>query len=128
MGYEETLDYIKFMTITPNVKPEIYELMTNDHIRQIREYINAPMTATTFRDDSNAKRSREVVTAELIYHWMIELQIPFECQKWHLNRLLTLVKVRNVKLQPPKKMSRQEVMRRNSALNAARRKKLNSKG
>ena len=128
MSYEETLDYIKFMTITPNVKPEVYYRITDEHIRQIRDYISAPMTATTFRDDPNMKRSREIVTAELIYHWMIELQIPFECQKWHLNRLLTLVKVRNVKLQPPKKMSRSEVTRRNAALNAARRKRLNSKG
>jgi len=126
--FEETLDYIKCMTITQNVDPEVYNYLTNENIEEINKYIEAPMTATYFSDDKTAKPSREQITAELIYYWMIALNIPFECQKWHLNRLLTLIKVCNIKNQPPKKRSRQEIMSRNAALNAARRKQLNTKG
>ncbi len=126
--FEETLDYIKCMTITQNVDPEVYNYLTNKNIEEINNYIDAPMTATYFSDDKTAKSSREQITAELIYYWMIALNIPFECQKWHLNRLLTLIKVCNIKNQPPKKRSRKEIMSRNAALNAARRKQLNTKG
>ena len=125
---EELLDYIKYMTITQNVKPEVYDHLTESNIEEIEAYINAPMTATTFSEDKNGKNNREVVTAELIYYWMIALQIPFECQKWHLNRLLTLIRVCNIKNSPPKKMSKKDIMSRNAALNAARRKKMNTKG
>ncbi len=126
--FEETLDYIKCMTITQNVDPEVYNYLTNKNIEEINNYIDAPMTATYFSDDKTVKSSREQITAELIYYWMIALNIPFECQKWHLNRLLTLIKVCNIKNQPPKKRSKKEIMSRNAALNAARRKQLNTKG
>ena len=125
---EEILDYIKCMTTTQNVDPNIYKCLTNSNIIEIKEYIESPMTATTFSKDKNSKTNREVVTSELIYYWMIALNIPFECQKWHLNRLLTLVQVCNIKNQPPKKMSKKEIMSRNAALNAARRQQLNTKG
>lgn len=125
---EETLDYIKFMTITQNVKPEVYDHLTPDNVAEINSYIESPMTATTFSEDKNGKHNREIITSELIYYWMVALQIPFECQKWHLNRLITLIRVCNVKNAPPKKMSKRDVMNRNAALNAARRKQLNSKG
>ena len=125
---EETLDYIKFMTLTQNVDPEVYNYLTNGNISEINEYIEAPMTATYFSDEKTSKTSREQVTAELIYYRMIALNIPFECQKWHLNRLLTLIKVCNIKNQPPKKRSKKEIMSRNAALNAARRKQLNTRG
>ena len=126
--FEETLDYIKCMTITQNVDPEVYNYLTNKNIEEINNYIDAPMTATYFSDNKTVKSSREQITAELIYYWMIALNIPFECQKWHLNRLLTLIKICNIKNQPPKKRSRKEIMSRNAALNAARRKQLNTKG
>ena len=125
---EETLDYIRCMTITQNVDPSVYSRLTNENIRAINEYIGAPMTATTFSNDNQAGRSREIVTSELIYYWMVSLNIPVEFQKWHLNRLLTLIRVCNIKNNPPKKMSRREIMSRNAALNAARRKQLNSSG
>lgn len=126
--YEETLDYIKCMTLTQNVDPEVYNRLTNVNIDDINKYIEAPMTATFFSDDKLTKSSREIITAELIYYWMIALNIPFECQKWHLNRLLALVKVCNIKNSPPKKRSGKEIMSRNAALNATRRKRLNTKG
>ena len=125
--YEETIDYVKCMTLTPNVDPTIYYALTEENIKQINEYISAPMTATYINDNKRGG-SREIVTSELIYYWMITLNIPFECEKWHLNRLLTLVKVCNIKNQPPKKMSKKSIMSRNAALNAARRKQLNTKG
>lgn len=126
--FEETIDYIKCMTLNKNISDDVYNCLTQDNIKAINEYIGAPMTATTFSEDKHKKRSNEQITSELVYYWMIALNIPFECQKWHINRLLTLVQVCNVKNQPPKKMGRQETMRRNAALNAARRKQLNTKG
>lgn len=125
---EETLDYIKCMTITPHVDPEIYNYLTVDNIRQINSYIEAPMTATVFSSHENGKTSRETVTAELIYYWMICLNIPFECRKWHLNKLFTLIRVCSIKNSPPKKRSGREIMRQNAALNAARKKRLGTKG
>ena len=125
---EETIDYIKCMTITQNVDPNVYLALTNDNIREINEYIDYPMTATTIRDDKRGSNNGEMITSELIYYWMISLQIPVEFQKWHLNRLLTLIKVCNIKNAPPKKMSNREILSRNASLNAARRKAMNSKG
>lgn len=125
---EETLDYIRCMTLTQNVDPNVYLGLTSKNIEEIKEYINNPHSATTIHENPNAPKSRETITSELIYYWMIALQIPFECQKWHLNRLLTLIRVCNVKNQPPKKMSQRELMARNSALNKARRSQLHSRG
>ena len=124
---EETIDYVRCMTLTQNVKPEVYYNLTAENFTQVTDYINAPMTATTFTNNEQ-KPSREIITAELIYYWMIQHDIPFECQKWHLNRLLTLIRVCSVKNTPAKKMSRSDLMSRNASLNAARRAKLNTKG
>ena len=126
--YEETIDYIKCVTITQNVDPNVYNHLSKSIIDKITEYIEAPMTATYFSKEQSSGNSREQVTSELIYYWMIALNIPFECQKWHLNRLLTLIRVCNIKNQPPKKMSKRAIMSRNAALNAARRKQLNTRG
>lgn len=126
--YEETIDYIRCMNMTQNTDPMVFRALTDDQIRQINDYIDNPMTATTVPDIKNGPPSREQVTSELIYYWMIALNIPFECEKWHLNRLLTLIKVTNFKNQPPKKMSKSEILSRNRALNEARKKKFHTKG
>lgn len=126
--FEETIDYIRCMTLNRYVPDEVYGCLTRSNIKQINEYISAPMTATWFSKDTIGRSNREQITSELIYYWMIALNIPFECQKWHLNRLLTLIRVCNLKNQPSKKMSRREIMSRNAALNAARRKQLGTNG
>ena len=125
---EETLDYIRLMTLTPNVHPDVYHLLSKENVEQINEYINAPMTATTFSKVTGGKRNNEKVTAEIIYQWMTALNIPFDCENWHLNRLITLIRVSSIKSQPPKKMSTSEIMRRNDAINEQRLKQLNTKG
>lgn len=124
---EEIIDYIRCMTITQNVPEDVYYRLSDENMEAINKYIDDPMTATYFHDDEQAN-SRETVTSELIYYWMIIQNIPVNFEKWHLNRLLSLIKVCNIKNSPPKKMSSKEIMRRNSALNAARRKKYNTKG
>lgn len=126
---EETLDYIRCMTLTQNVDPNVYCGLTSENVKQVEEYISAPMTATTIsRRNNKTFGQKETITSELIYYWMIALNIPFECQKWHLNRLITLIEVCNIKNSPPKKLSRNELLMRNTELNAQRRKALNSKG
>lgn len=125
--FEETIDYIRCMTITQNVKPEVYLFLTKENVDQIYEYINDPMTATTFNDLDNTF-NREVITAEIVYYWMISLNIPIEFQKWHLNKLITLIKVISLKNAPKKKISKQDYMEQMSRLNDARRKEWNTKG
>lgn len=125
---EETLSYIECMTLSKGIDSEMYYRMSAENLNDINKYISESMTATYFHDDGNAKGGSEQTTSELIYYWMITLNIPFECQKWHLNRLLTLIRVCNVKNTPPKKMSTRDIANRNAQLNAQRRKKYNSKG
>ena len=116
---DETLEYIQMMTLTPDVDPEVYNHLSNENVRAINEYINKKMTATWFAREQK-QQSREIITSELIYYWMVAMNIPFECQHWHLNRLLTLVKVCNIKNQPPKKMSRRDAANQQRSLNAQR--------
>ena len=126
---EELTDYVRCMTLTQNVAPEVYQSLSAENFEEIRRYIDAPMTATKFFGGGNEKgANKDTITSELIYYWMITLNIPFECQKWHLNRLLTLVRICDIKNRPPKKMSRKEVMSRNRALNEARKKKNHTRG
>ena len=125
---EETLDYIKLMTLTRNANPDIYNHLTDENIKQIEDYINAPMTATTFSDEKKRKPNREIITAELVYYWMISFNIPSEYQKWHLNSLLALIRVCAAKNSPPKKRSQEELARRYMEINEANKKKFNSKG
>jgi len=124
--FEETIDYVRCMTITQNIAPDVYKYLTDDNIRSVNDYIDAKMTATWFSDKAGikGKRGNETITSELIYYWLIAYNIPWECQKWHLNRLLTLIRVCEVKNNPPKnnKMSMNEIYSQNRTLNDARRK------
>lgn len=124
---EELIDYIRCMTLTQNVDPLIYYNLSSDNMSKINDYIEDTMTATWFNDNNNSI-NREIITSEIIYYWMVSFNIPFECQKWHLNRLLTLIKVCNIKNAPQKKMSKRDVMNRNKALNEARKAKMKSRG
>lgn len=124
----ETIDYIRFMTLTQNVRPEVYYALTPQNIKEITDYIEDPMTASWVNDNMEKSRSSEQITSELIYWWMVALQIPWEAQKWHLNRLMMLIRIGNVKSQPEKKMSKSQILARNHALNEQRKKKYNTKG
>ena len=124
---EQLTDYIRDMTITRGIDPGVYLTMPADVIATITDYIAAPMTATKI-NERQTKSNDELVTAELIYYWMISLNIPFECRKWHLNRLLTLVRVINIKNSPQKKLSRAELAARNRAENARRKAALKTSG
>lgn len=124
---EQIMDYIKFMTITQNVDDLVYLGLTTENIKEISEYIEDPMTASWVSDDKKG-HNNEAITSELIYWWMTALQIPWEAQKWHLNRLLMLIRIGNIKSQPSEKLSKSQILSRNRALNEARKKKFNTKG
>ena len=126
---EEIRDYIRCMTLTQNVNPEVYNYITNSNISDVNAYIEDPMSATTFRENPYQRAmNHEQTTSELIYYWMVALEIPMECQKWHLNRLLNLIRICNIKNQPQKKMTKGEILARNKELNDARRAKYGTKG
>lgn len=127
MTQKELIDYIRCMTIAPGVADSVYLSLNKDNLSAVLEYVNDTMTATTFREQ-NKKPSRQIVTAELIYYWMIQYGIPFECEKWHINQLMTLIRVCALKDGGGKKMSRKDVVAQNRALNSARRKERRSKG
>ena len=123
----EILDYIKCMTLNKNVPEEVYMALSSKNMIEINDYINDPMTATTVSQSPTSSGGIKIVTSEVIYYWMITFNIPFECEKWHINRLMMLIKVCNAN-NNPKKMSRNELLARNRHLNAARRKALGTKG
>ena len=124
MNAEETIDYIRCMTLTPNVDESVYERITKKDLDKILNYIDDSHTATWFSKDvkeaNKGKGSGESITAELIYYWMTQSNIPFTCDKWHLNQLLTLIQVCSLKNSPPKKMSKRDIARRNKQINEAR--------
>lgn len=129
---EQTISYIKKMTLTPDVPDEIYTRFSNENYDSIRNYIQAKMTATWFNDQGQ-KPSREIITAEIIYYWMFSLQIPLECENWHLNRLLTLIRVfdaKNAKHNPnqQQRKSPSQMAAERRALNDQRRRQYNSRG
>lgn len=125
---EQTIDYIRCMTITQNVSPEVYYGLTEQNFLDVTAYIDDSMTATWFSDDKKKPGGSQVITSELLYYWMIAFNIPFECRKWHLNKLLTLIHICNIKNQPPKKLKGNELAKRNASINNARRKALGTTG
>lgn len=127
---EESIDYIRCMTISPkHVDPELYRNIPQYLMDKITEYIDNPMTATWFSDSNQSSGPSKTVTSEVIYYWMITYNIPFDpCEKWHLNRLTTLIRVCSEKNGPQKKMSKAQVMERNRRLNEQRRAQMKSKG
>lgn len=126
---EQMLDYVKCMTVN-QVPDDVYDYLSVDNFNDIFDYIQDSMTATTFSntDKVAVRRNKETITAELIYYWMVTFRIDKEYEKWHLNRLLTLINVCSVKNQPSKKMSRQQALMQQRALNSARRKKYGTRG
>lgn len=128
---KETSDYIYCMTLNSHVNPNVYVGLPDSILKQTFDYINDEMTATWFNENKFNKRKggrSQAVTSELIYYWMISFGIPFECQKWHLNRLLTLIRICEIKNTPSKKMKRKDIFAQNAALNAARKKNLGTNG
>lgn len=126
--YEESLEYLKCMMLTPGVTEDVYEYLMSHKLHVIDEYINSSMTATILPPNRGRKGRSETVTAELIYYWMIAMQIPDKYEYWHLNKLITLIGVCNVKNSPAKKRSSDEILRDQMALNEERCKRLNTKG
>lgn len=124
---EELIDYVRCMTVSQNINPDVYQLLTNDNIEAINNYINDSKTATTFSSEPKSG-GNEIITSEIIYYWMIALQIPVEFQKWHLNRLLTLIRVCNVKNAPAKKRSQRDIINSHRAINEANKKRFHTKG
>lgn len=130
---EETIDYLRFMTLTPDVPPELYHRLNDEHFKQVNAYIEAKMSATWFTEPGAAgkaplRRSREIITAEIIYHWMIALNINWETQHWHLNRLFTLIKVCNEKNAPEKKRPKRDMVSERQRLNAERKAAMDTRG
>lgn len=127
---EQTMDYIRCMTLTkdhPEILNHAYTRLTTDDYNRISEYIQASMTATWF-NDKQGKPSREVITAEIIYYWMISHNVPAQYDQWHLNRLMALLKVCSLKSQPEKKMSRADIAQQNARINAERKAKYKTTG
>lgn len=128
---DEYIDYIRCMTITKNIDNLVYRSLSISNIESIKSYINGSHTATTIKRlyGSKAPRRNKIITSELIYYWMIANNIPIECEKWNLHRLLTLISICNIENNPKKrKMSRNAILQQNRELNAARRAKYHSRG
>lgn len=126
---DEIIDYIRCMTLNEDVDQSVYNRLSRENADAISKYLEEPMTATYLSKINSSGKSTEIITAELIYYWMVALTIPVEqFEHWHINRLLTFIEVCNRKNQPPKKMSRRDIISRNASLNAARRKSLNTRG
>lgn len=125
---EETVAYFHHMLQEP-VSDSVLNLLTQDDVRRITEYITSPMTATTLTaTPKKGPGTGEFITSELMYYYMVALNIPMECDRWHLNRLVTLIKITNIKNQPPKKMSNKDAVNSQRAANAARKAQLGTTG
>lgn len=117
---EETIDYVRFMCLDEDIVDETFLRLTKDNNLAISDYVAAKKTATTF-NDRNTRPNREIITSEIIYYWMVSLQIPFQpCETWHLNTLLALIKTVSLKSTPPKKMGKNDAAAYQRSLNAQR--------
>lgn len=125
---EQTMSYIRLMCLDENVPDEVFARFTAENYAAINKYIEKKHSATWFSEDNNKKKTSEKITSELIYYWMVAMNIPFECETWHLNRLMTLIRIYNIKNSPQKKMSRAEILARQRQLNAERRQQLKTTG
>lgn len=125
---EEGASYIKCMLLTENVPDDFLNKLSRNDVKQITDYINDKQSATWFREDPTQKPSREVITSELIYYWLVQFNIPFSVETWHLNRLMTLVKIAGIKQTKPKPMSKAQQAEQYRRLNEQRRASLGSSG
>lgn len=129
LTHEQSIDYIRCMSLDDTIPVEVYSEIPDEIFAKIMDYINAPMTASVIPKINNRRPSSEVVTSELIYYWMVALNIPFEpCQKWHLNKLMTFIEVCSVKNAPPKRVGKRTLARQYADMNAARKKQLGTRG
>jgi hypothetical protein len=122
-GPVEELDYIRCMIIG-KFEEHIPALIQQNHLAEVRAYMLDSHTASVSHRIGKSETSKKTVTSELIYFWMIKFGIPFECEKWHFNRLLSLIDVCNLKeaeLSGKNKMSAQESAEWRNQLNKKRR-------
>lgn len=120
--------YVEAMIITPDYPSDIVAMLSQENMNTINRYIESTESATTFGSMPETKGRGETITSELIYYWMVAFNIPFECERWHLNRLFSLIRICNIKNTKPKQMSKHELAARNRALNEERKKKYNTSG
>jgi len=124
----EVLRYIELMVLADQTPVSFLGRLTREHFEEINEYMNSSRSATTFPDQKKASGRGETITAELIYYWLSSFRIPFDCETWHLNRLFALIRIASIKNSPPKKMSANELARRNHELNEQRKQMLGTSG
>jgi hypothetical protein len=123
----ETFDYLKMMVLPPT-DPEVLRRCNQRQINEVQTYIESSQSATIFGEMPERRGKGEVITSELIYYWMVAFNVPFDCETWHLNRLFSLIRICNLKNSKPKKMSRNELARRNAELNEKRKQQLGTRG
>lgn len=121
---DETISYVRLMVLDEDIAPEVFQKLIENHLGEIQDYIKAPMSATKLYTNPNSAESRETVTSELIYYWMLSLNVPVQFERWHFNRLITLIRIINLKNSPKKKMSLND----RRALNRQRQAKYKTRG
>lgn len=123
---EQVRDFIRCMCLDEEPPDELHlAILSTRYAEEFNAYTKDPMTATTIKSvDKFPSHSRNnIQTNELIYHLMTVNNIPFECDKWHFNRLMTLIRVCNEQNGEKKPMTKRETLEYQAALNKARRAK-----
>ncbi len=126
LTYNETIDFYKFMALDEFDT----KFINDDVIKIISDYILNEGTATKFSDtksDTPTVKGR-THTSEEIYAMMFSAGIPLEFENRNLNRLLTILRIISVQNNPPKKMSKEEILKQNANLNKQRRAQMKTKG